>query len=594
MSVFSTKGRVLLSAALVVGFMAGWVEAQEIPSVLVRYPEMIIHNGKIVTMDDESLSLPGSPGTIVQAMAVRDGRILVLGSDTQVLRLAGPETRVFNLGGRTVVPGLIEKHSHIHNYAIDNHNEGLKLPFYGTSVEGENVEEVLKNVRNRLRELEDEVEPGLPIWMAIPRRVGPLAIARGVLNKRLLDELAPKHPVFVRAPISSYIFNSAGRKLLDDYAPKYAGKPDEAVVGGRVSEIFLNGAVMAGHEEILATALEREMRHFTSFGVTTIGSRVHTPAIFKAYRLLDSLDRLPARFAIYMHAELSGIPDYFKFYGDHTGMGSSDYLWEAGVSLEGFDTFSADVWCTDVPPIDPVVREMLGRVQPCRGAHGDFEREQIQGMLDAELRTVQIHGGADKTNDYFFEALEEAMEKNGMTIEETRAKQHTLEHLRFVRPDQIAKFKYYGIIAGPDNAGCARTAVQWYGEQYATWVKPIRSFIEGGVYVAHAADSHFREGENTPWSNLWWEITRKCSDGQTFGDLSEAVDRVTALKTHTTWARKFLAREDIGFLKEGNLADFVVLDKDYFTIPVDDIPSIKPVLTVIGNKVSFENPGVSF
>ena len=96
-----------------------------------------------------------------------------------------------------------------------------------------------------------------------------------------------------------------------------------------------------------------------------------------------------------------------------------------------------------------------------------------------------------------------------MTIEEVRAKQHTLEHLRFVRPDQIAKFRHYGIIAGPDNASCARTAVNWYGEKYATWVKPIRSFVEAGVYVAHAADTHLREDGNTPWSNMWWEVTRQ-------------------------------------------------------------------------------------
>ena len=590
----STGSKILWLSGFILLLTAGGIQAQEIPSILVQYPEVIVHNGKIVTLDDDSLSLPGKTGTVVQALAVRNGRILALGNNQEILRLAGPDTRVFDLGGRTVVPGLIEKHSHIHNYALDNHNEGLELPFYGTSVGGDNVEEVLKNVRNRLMELRDEVKAGLPIWMVIPRRIGPLAIARGTLNKKLLDELAPLHPVFVRAPISSYIFNTAGRKLLDEYAPKYAGKPDEAVVGGRVAEIFLNGAVMVGHEEILATALEREMNHFASFGVTTIGSRVHTPAIFKSYRILDSLNRMPARFAIYMHAELSGHTDYFKFYGDHTGMGTSDFLWEAGVSLEGFDTFSGDVWCTDVLPIDDVVAEMLGRVEPCRGKRGDYEREQIQGMLDAELRTVQIHGGADKTIDYFFEALEDAMEKTGMTIEEVRAKHHTMEHLRFVRPDQIAKFKHYGIIAGPDNAGCAKTAVDWYGEQYATWFKPIRSMVEAGVYVAHAADTHFREDGATPWNNLWWEITRKCPDGLIYGDESEAIDRVTALKTHTTWARKYLVREDIGFLKEGNLADFAVLDKDYFTIPVDDIPSVKVLLTIVGGKVSHQAPGTSF
>ena len=89
-------------------------------------------------------------------------------------------------------------------------------------------------------------------------------------------------------------------------------------------------------------------------------------------------------------------------------------------------------------------------------------------------------------------------------------------------------------------------------------------------------------------------MTRKCEDGKIYGDASEAVDRVTALKTHTTWARKYLAREDIGFLKAENLADLVVLDKDYFTIPVDDIPSIKPLLTIVGGKVSYQSLDVSF
>ena len=178
-----------------------------------------------------------------------------------------------------------------------------------------------------------------------------------------------------------------------------------------------------------------------------------------------------------------------------------------------------------------------------------------------------------------------------MSRDEVRAKHHTLEHLRFVRPDQIPRFKYYGIIAGPDNANCAKTAVNWYGEQYATWHQPIRSMVEGGVYVAHAADTHLTENGTTPWSNMWWEITRKCEDGQIYGDASEAVDRITALKTHTTWARKYLMREDLGFLKEGNLADFAVLDRDYFTIPVDDIPLVKVLLTVVGGKVSHQEMG---
>ena len=106
MLALGTKRRVFLLAAFTVALSVAWTEAQEFPSVLVRYPEVVLHNGKIVTMDDDSLTLPGSPGTVVQAMAVRDGRVLALGSDEELLGLVGPETRTFDVGGRTVIPGL--------------------------------------------------------------------------------------------------------------------------------------------------------------------------------------------------------------------------------------------------------------------------------------------------------------------------------------------------------------------------------------------------------------------------------------------------------------------------------------------------------
>ena len=85
----------------------------QVPVELAAYPDLIVHNAKIVTMDDTSVT--GPPGTIVQAMAIRGDVIQFMGSNAQVLRYAGPQTRKMDLKDRTVVAGLIDTHTHIHD-----------------------------------------------------------------------------------------------------------------------------------------------------------------------------------------------------------------------------------------------------------------------------------------------------------------------------------------------------------------------------------------------------------------------------------------------------------------------------------------------
>src|SRR3990172_3168320 len=91
-----------------------------VPAELLAYayPDLIIYNAKIVTMDDASLN--NSPGRIVEAMAVKGDLIQFIGSNQQVLSFAGPQTRKMDLKGRTVVPGLIDTHNHLHNGAVSN------------------------------------------------------------------------------------------------------------------------------------------------------------------------------------------------------------------------------------------------------------------------------------------------------------------------------------------------------------------------------------------------------------------------------------------------------------------------------------------
>ena len=93
------------------------VLAQTVPPELVIYPDTILHNGKIATMDDKTSS--SNPGTMAQALAIRDGKIIAAGSNQQILGLKGPQTKIVDLKGRTVVPGIIDTHSHLFDYALD-------------------------------------------------------------------------------------------------------------------------------------------------------------------------------------------------------------------------------------------------------------------------------------------------------------------------------------------------------------------------------------------------------------------------------------------------------------------------------------------
>lgn len=103
---------VLLTTTILVvaGFSRIAAAQGNVPDMLVNYPELIVHNAKIITVDDHEYN--SNPGTIVQAMAVRDGKILKLGSNTDVLALRGPETQVMNLQGKTVLPGFVNNHHH--------------------------------------------------------------------------------------------------------------------------------------------------------------------------------------------------------------------------------------------------------------------------------------------------------------------------------------------------------------------------------------------------------------------------------------------------------------------------------------------------
>ena len=141
-----------------------------VPEILIEYPDLIVHNAKIITVDDHAYN--SNPGSIVQAMSVRDGKILTLGSNTEVLALRGPNTRVMDLKGKTVLPGIVNNHHHPQGSIEDIAREMFDLPgalvgFYINLVVAPTADETLAKVAQAVGMLHDRVDVNPTAWIGI-------------------------------------------------------------------------------------------------------------------------------------------------------------------------------------------------------------------------------------------------------------------------------------------------------------------------------------------------------------------------------------------------------------------------------------------
>ena len=187
--------------------------------------------------------------------------------------------------------------------------------------------------------------------------------------------------------------------------------------------------------------------------------------------------------------------------------------------------------------------------------------------------------------------LEETMREGNLSVEYIRSLRTTMEHSFLLGnvPDVMAGIKKYGIIINVTPSHLARVpaVLEASGEQVESFTMPVKTWIKDGHRVTfEATGSDF-------WTPIHTLMTRRIQKQGTdqWVELlpEEGIDRVTALKMATTWASEYMLAEDtIGTLEPGKYADFAVLDRDYFTIPVDDILNIENVMTGLSGEIVFD------
>ncbi len=198
------------------------------------------------------------------------------------------------------------------------------------------------------------------------------------------------------------------------------------------------------------------------------------------------------------------------------------------------------------------------------------------------------HQWGDVNIDFILTMLSEASKAGGLNPEEIRSKRHVADHMNgWPRPDQIPIIKNLGMLTGGTNMYIHGGSAVWmkeYGEQSAEWIVPRGGLVKAGGGSGIEIDKPIELTAYNTFLDLLWMIQRKGQDGKVYAP-DQKISRELALKTATIWGSYYLLKENVlGSLEPGKFADFLVLDKDYLTVPEDQIDKIKILMTMVGGK----------
>ena len=593
-----------------------WAQSAEDIAAMLGYPQTIVYNAKIVTVSDGGFT--SNLGAIGQAMAVRDEKVLAVGSNNEIQALAGPETRLVDLKGRTVVPGFIMVHNHPMDWGpvvpqIVNKAASPEV-LTNRAIFGQPVEQFAK-FPQVLQEAVRTAKPGswiqiLFVWgIDTPSDDPNIWWAGRHVTKEQLDRLAPNNPIIVRS--REAILRQGREVMLNEKAFQLLEKADipdrpelkraferareTGVVAGLVYRTILPEVIFKNHLDLWSEILRLDLSWWAAKGQTAWASFLyHYPHIIKAYRILDRRGQLDNRIgwgwgAIPRVAQERDFQDPFLLADLATREGTgTDYMWYIGTGPGG----GGDGGCVSIQARDKTAEEIEAVQLPPAGgcSSGGFEPDSVAYRLVKEGgRYMGGHKWGDVSIDYILTMITQASKAGGLTPEEIRARRHVADHMfGWPRPDQIPILKELGMIAGGSDMYVYDKSRVWmenYGESSLDWIVPRGGLTQAGVMHGTEVDKPIELTDTNIFLQLQWVINRKAEDGKVYAP-AERISREIALKVASIWGAHYLLKEKVlGSLEPGKFADYLVLDKDYLTIPEEQIGEIRILMTVLGDRV---------
>ena len=523
--------------------------------------DTILLNGKIITVDDRF--------TIAQALAISNQRIVATGSSADLRKLADVNTKVIDLKGRTVIPGLIDNHSHWIRAA--EHDE---LRFDGVTTRAQALQHLAARVRT--------AKPGA--WVTVLGGWSEEQFtddARGFPLAEL-DTIAPDTPLALQSVYNHTYLNSAGLRAagIDENTANPSGGTIEKDAGGKLTGM-VRGAGGVAFVAAMVPKLENEARmanvrklvaYLNSLGITAwgdAGGRGMTAGHYEPYRQLAERGELNVRVfwtTIRQPATpeqvdkvLAEIPALKPFQGndyfDHIGWGESVY--------------------------SPITTQLL-RVQKAVNPEGIAQMQRIAGALAQRGIYLNSHVEMNGPIEQFVAAYE-AIHK----VSPIKALRWSFSHLDQIDEQQLQRMKRLGMTAQIHSRPLIQGVLMHKVHGDKAWeMPPFRRVQDSGIVWGLGSDATAVTTSN-PFYTLGFAVTGKMVGGHHVN--RQSITREEALVAHTRSNAFILFQEaNLGALAAGKYADLLVLDRDYLTVPADAIKDLRPVMTMVGGRIVFE------
>jgi predicted amidohydrolase YtcJ len=559
---------------------------QSPPSVSAPSADLVLLNGKIITVDAKD--------SVVQAVAIREGKILAAGTNEEMRKLAAQDARVVDLHGLTVTPGLIDTHCHFDETSALYDIELSQV---------KNIPEVVELVRNKVLRLKpgewvvgagwdesklaelryifasdlDKVAPNNPVWLS--HTTGHYGVANSYALRRARITAGTKNP-----PAGIIDRDSSGNPtgvLKEDPAMRLV----EALIPTHSHEQQRNGVL-------------KMMADFNQEGMTAAKDPGILPERWDIYRELLNENKSTVRvFALFLGgttmdsaratlARLQGLPRPPQSFGDGMllsggvkifmdGSGGSRTAWVYDPWFK--KSTELDAGNTGYPALDPVVYQQMVKLFHGAGIH------------------VSTHAVGDRAIDWVVDTYADILRENP-----TKGLRHGVIHCNIPTDHAIEAMAR---LQAQFDSGYPETQppfLWWIGDTYAASfgakrgarLMPYKTYKMKNIIWAGGSDYPV-----TPYParyGLWSAVARKTLKGvygeQPFGT-AESVDIHTALRAYTAWAARQLFLEDrIGSLEPGKEADLAVWDRDLYSIPADDLKNLKCELTLLRGKQVYRAP----
>jgi predicted amidohydrolase YtcJ len=538
-------------------------------------PDLLLVNALVRTMDSQD--------STATAVAIKDSRFGAVGNDDEVQSLAGPGTTTENLGGATVIPGLIDAHNHLLNTGLTLQQVQL--------YDCRSIGQILERVAARV----NETPAGG--WIIGRGWDESLLVERRHPTRHDLDAIAPAHPVVLHRVWNKLACNSAALRIagITRESPDpptdvlYAGsfeRDDQGEPTGlfrdRAKELILRH-IPAPDEAALVSAVATACRAYNAAGITGVAEPGLHPPEIRAFDLARRTGRLTVRTDLLLAAwgfdppeTQAALKEWFISLGVVGGFGD-DLLRLEGIKLMpdgGMSDRTARMFAHYLDEPDNygtwvVAPERLARL--IRWVH------ELGWSMD-------IHTCGDEAQEVVVRAFAAAH-----TANPNPGLRHRVHHAYFPTPETLrlmAAHTIPAVVSSPFLTNLGEGFVNAVGPERAARAMPMRTYLEAGVPLAGSSDAPITDFN--PWVGNHAAVNRTTVTGRRL-DQSECLTPLEALRSYTTGGAFVTGRERIqGSIEPGKLADLVILDRDPLTIAPEDLAAVTPVATMVGGAWVFD------